>query len=88
MELYESLFIIRASVSDQETAALIEKMKAVAEKTGAQFINQKLGQEEACLRGEAGSGRGATLTSTSGRPTSRLVNCSDPIVWKIPSSNF
>ena len=28
MELYESLFIIRASVSDQETAALIEKMKA------------------------------------------------------------
>ena len=38
MELYESLFIIRASVSDQETTALIEKMKAVAEKTGAKFI--------------------------------------------------
>ncbi len=41
MELYESLFIIRASVSDQETAALIEKMKAVAEKTGAQFIKSE-----------------------------------------------
>jgi small subunit ribosomal protein S6 len=41
MELYESLFIIRSSVSDQETAALIEKMKAVAEKTGAQFIKSE-----------------------------------------------
>jgi len=41
MELYESLFIIRASVSDQESAALIEKMKAVAEKTGAQFIKSE-----------------------------------------------
>ena len=41
MELYESLFIIRASVSDQETTALIEKMKAVAEKTGAKFIKSE-----------------------------------------------
>ena len=41
MELYESLFIIRTSVSDEETAALIEKMKAVAEKTGAQFIKSE-----------------------------------------------
>ena len=41
MELYESLFIIRPSVSDQETTALIEKMKAVAEKTGAQFIKSE-----------------------------------------------
>ena len=47
MELYESLFIIRASVSDQETAALIEKMKAVAEKTGAQFIkSENLGKKK------------------------------------------
>jgi len=38
MELYESLFIIRPSVADEETNALIEKMKAVADKTGAQFI--------------------------------------------------
>ncbi|BFU95463.1 MAG: 30S ribosomal protein S6 [Nitrospira sp.] len=38
MELYESLFIIRPSVTDEETNALIEKMKAVADKTGAQFI--------------------------------------------------
>jgi small subunit ribosomal protein S6 len=41
MELYESLFIIRASVPDQETAALIEKMRAVAEKTGAQFMKSE-----------------------------------------------
>lgn len=38
MELYESLFIIRPSVSDEETNTLIDKMKAVADKTGAQFI--------------------------------------------------
>lgn len=38
MELYESLFIIRPSLSDEETAALIDKMKGVADKTGAQFI--------------------------------------------------
>ncbi len=38
MELYESLFIIRPSLSDEETNALIDKMKGVAEKAGAQFI--------------------------------------------------
>mgnify|MGYP003460195046 FL=1 len=38
MELYESLFIIRPSVSDEETNTLIDKMKGVADKTGAQFI--------------------------------------------------
>src|SRR5688572_6691805 len=41
MELYESLFIIRASVTDQEATALIEKMKTVAEKTGAKFIKSE-----------------------------------------------
>ena len=41
MELYESLFIIRPSVSDEETNALIEKMKGVAERTGAQFIKSE-----------------------------------------------
>src|SRR5262245_65305478 len=41
MELYESLFIIRASVSDQEVTSLIEQMKAVGEKTGAQFIKSE-----------------------------------------------
>ncbi len=41
MELYESLFIIRPSITDEETAGLIEKMKAVAEKTGAQFIKSE-----------------------------------------------
>jgi small subunit ribosomal protein S6 len=41
MELYESLFIIRPSLSDEETNALIEKMKGVAERTGAQFIKSE-----------------------------------------------
>ena len=41
MELYESLFIIRPSISDEETNALIEKMKGVAERTGAQFIKSE-----------------------------------------------
>jgi small subunit ribosomal protein S6 len=38
MELYESLFIIRPSLTDEETSALMQKMKGVAEKAGAQFI--------------------------------------------------
>lgn len=35
MELYESLFIIRPSLSDEDTSALIEKMKGVVTKNGA-----------------------------------------------------
>ena len=35
MELYESLFIIRPSLSDEETTALIEKMKGTVTKNGA-----------------------------------------------------
>jgi small subunit ribosomal protein S6 len=38
MELYESLFIIRPSLSDEETTALVEKMKGVAEKNGASIV--------------------------------------------------
>ncbi len=38
MELYESLFIIRPSLSDEDTTALIDKMKGVAEKAGASFM--------------------------------------------------
>jgi small subunit ribosomal protein S6 len=47
MELYESLFIIRPSVSDEEANALIEKMKGVAGRTGAQFIRaENLGKKK------------------------------------------
>ena len=47
MEIYESLFIIRPSLSDEETSALIDKMKGVAEKTGAQFIKaENLGKKK------------------------------------------
>ena len=48
MELYESLFIIRPSFSDEETTALIDKMK-VTVKTGAsssrEFGKKKLAYE-------------------------------------------
>jgi small subunit ribosomal protein S6 len=47
MEIYESLFIIRPSLSDEETNGLIEKMKSVAGKTGAQFIKaESLGKKK------------------------------------------
>lgn len=47
MEIYESLFIIRPSLSDEETSALIDKMKGVAEKTGAQFMKaENLGKKK------------------------------------------
>ena len=38
MEFYESLFIIRPSLSDEDTTALIDKMKGVAEKSGATML--------------------------------------------------
>ncbi|MGQ0809688.1 MAG: 30S ribosomal protein S6 [Nitrospiraceae bacterium] len=38
MEFYESLFIVRPSLSDEDTTALINKMKGVAEKSGATLI--------------------------------------------------
>ena len=38
MELYESLFIIRPSLSDEETTALIEKMKGTVTKNGASIV--------------------------------------------------
>ncbi len=41
MELYESLFIIRPSLTDPDTAALIDKMKGVAEKSGATLLKQE-----------------------------------------------
>jgi len=47
MELYESLFIIRPSLSDEDTNALIDKMKGVADKTGAEFIKvENLGKKK------------------------------------------
>ena len=49
MELYESLFIIRPSVSDEETNALIEKMKAVRQDRRAIHQVRELGQKEAGL---------------------------------------
>lgn len=38
MEIYESLFIIRPSLSDEDTISLFEKMKGVVEKNGATLM--------------------------------------------------
>lgn len=38
MQFYESIFIVRPSLSDDDTNQLIEKMKGVLEKTGASLI--------------------------------------------------
>lgn len=38
MQLYESIFIIRPSLSDDDTNKLIEKMKGLIEKAGATLL--------------------------------------------------
>lgn len=38
MQLYESIFIIRPSLSDEETNKLIDKMKGVVERSGATLL--------------------------------------------------
>jgi len=38
MQLYESIFIIRPSLSDDDTNKLIEKMKGLLEKAGAPLL--------------------------------------------------
>jgi small subunit ribosomal protein S6 len=38
MQLYESIFIIRPSLSDDDTNKLIEKMKGLVEKAGAAIL--------------------------------------------------
>ena len=38
MEIYESLFIIRPSLNDEETSSLFDKMKGVVEKNGATLM--------------------------------------------------
>ena len=38
MELYESLFIIRPSLNDEETTSLFDKMKGIVEKNGATLV--------------------------------------------------
>lgn len=38
MSLYESIFVVRPSLSDEDTNKLIEKMKGVLEKAGATML--------------------------------------------------
>jgi small subunit ribosomal protein S6 len=38
MQTYESIFIVRPSLPDDETAKLIDKMKGVLEKSGASLL--------------------------------------------------
>ncbi len=38
MSIYESIFVVRTTLSDEDTNKLIEKMKGVLEKAGAQLL--------------------------------------------------
>ncbi len=38
MKFYESIFIIRPTLSDDETTKLIDKMKGIVEKTGGEML--------------------------------------------------
>lgn len=38
MSIYESIFVVRTTLSDEDTNKLIEKMKSVLEKAGAQLL--------------------------------------------------
>lgn len=41
MQLYESIFIVRPSLSDEDTSKVIEKMKGVVEKNGATLLKSE-----------------------------------------------
>lgn len=41
MQLYESIFIIRTSLPDEDTNKLIDKMKGVLEKSGATLLKSE-----------------------------------------------
>ena len=41
MSLYESIFILRPSLSDDDTNKLIDKMKGVLEKSGGTLLKQE-----------------------------------------------
>ena len=38
MQFYESIFIVRPTLSDEDTAKIIDKMKGVLERTGASLL--------------------------------------------------
>lgn len=55
MHFYESIFIVRPSLSDEDTTKLIEKMKSVVEKSGTimkaeNWGRKKLAYEVKCER--------------------------------------
>jgi small subunit ribosomal protein S6 len=41
MQLYESIFIVRPSLSDDDTTKLIEKMKGVLDRAGASLLKME-----------------------------------------------
>jgi small subunit ribosomal protein S6 len=41
MQLYESIFIVRPSLSDEETTKIIDKMKGVLDKCGATILKSE-----------------------------------------------
>lgn len=41
MQLYESIFIVRPSLSDEDTGKIVEKIKGVVEKSGATLLKSE-----------------------------------------------
>lgn len=46
MQLYESIFIVRPSLSDEETSKLIDKLKGVVEKSGTVLKLENWGKKK------------------------------------------
>ena len=46
MQLYESIFIVRPSLPDEDTAKVIDKMKAVVEKSGTVLKVENWGKKK------------------------------------------
>ncbi len=42
MPLYESIFVVRPTLSDEETGKVVEKMKRVLEKSGASIMKSEV----------------------------------------------
>src|SRR5437660_12424151 len=46
MQLYESIFIVRPSLSDEDTSKLIDKLKGVVEKSGTLLKSENWGKKK------------------------------------------
>ena len=93
MELYESLFIIRPTLSDEETTALIEKMKGTVTKNAnfgvfVELEGPRIGAARNSPTRSSASARAPMSTSTSRGPERSSLSSNAPTGLKIRSLNF